>query len=122
MGCSTLALLILACISSFEIAYAVAETAIIRGTESEDDFACGGPVAGRPFTRFAYVMMHYEGTAKDPEYVLGTRVLIKSLIASKTSQDLVVLASTSVSRKTIRTFCDDGAIVQVIFDIAIILL
>ena len=122
MGWPALALLTLSCISAFEIAHAAAETSIVRGAESEDDFACGGPVAGRPFTRFAYVMMHYEGTAKDPEYVLGTRVLIKSLLASKTSQDLVVLASTSVSRKTIRTFCDDGAIVQVILRLCSMLL
>lgn len=88
-----------------------AETAVAAlGDAGDDDFACGGD---RAFTRFAYVMMHYEGTAKDPEYVLGTRVLIKSLLSSGTKQDLVVLASTSVSQKTLNTFCNDGAIVQV---------
>lgn len=74
------------------------------------EFACG---SAKDHTQFAYVMMHYEGTPKDPEYVLGTRVLIKSLQASGTKQDLVILASNSVSAATIRTFCADGAIVQV---------
>lgn len=38
-----------------------------------------GVVPHRRPSRFAYVMMHYEGTPKDDEYLLGLRVLIRSI-------------------------------------------
>ncbi len=75
--------------------------------------ACGATASGRPRSRFAYALMHYEGTERDKEYVLGTRVLIQSLLASGTKEDIVVLASRTVSQKSINRFCDDGAIVEV---------
>ena len=75
--------------------------------------ACGATPSGRPRSRFAYARMHYEGTERDKEYVLGTRVLIQSLLASGTTQDIVVLASKTVSRASINRFCDDGAVVEV---------
>jgi hypothetical protein len=90
------------------------DESVTNGVANEPQYAC--PVRMMPPTsRYAYVMMHYEGTPKDAEYVLGTRVLIKSLVASGTKQNLVVLASTSVSKKTIDAFCADGAVVQVQF-------
>jgi hypothetical protein len=75
--------------------------------------ACGATNSGKPRTRFAYALMHYEGTERDKEYVLGTRVLIQSLLASGTQQDIVILASKTVSQKSIDRFCADGVIVEV---------
>ena len=51
-------------------------------------------------TRFAYVAMHYEGTPRDDEYLLGLRVLIHSLLTSGTSQDVVVLLSSNARPST----------------------
>ena len=45
--------------------------------------------------------------------MLGTRVLIRSLKASGTQEDIVILASTTVSQATIDLFCADGVIVEV---------
>lgn len=67
--------------------------------------------------KHAYVTIHYEGTPADAEYVLGTRVLLKSLQDTGTTADLVVLASRTVSNETIKRFCDDGVIVEVVDDI-----
>ena len=56
------------------------------------------PVTNR--TRFAYVGMHYEGTPRDDEYLLGLRTLIFSLQSSGTQQDIVVLLSDNVRQST----------------------
>lgn len=58
--------------------------------------------------KFAYVTVHYEGTKRDAEYVLGIQVLMQSIRLSKTSADLVVLASNTVSLKSKQLFKDMG--------------
>ncbi|KAJ0406909.1 hypothetical protein P43SY_001760 [Pythium insidiosum] len=65
--------------------------------------------ANRPArSRFAYVTVHYEGTSRDPEYVLGVQVLMQSIKLTGTPHDLVVLASDSVSEASKRTFASIG--------------
>lgn len=59
-------------------------------------------------SRFAYVTVHYEGTSRDPEYVLGVQVLMQSIKLTGTPHDLVVLASDSVSEASKRIFADIG--------------
>ena len=51
-------------------------------------------------TRFAYVALHYEGTPRDDEYLLGLRTTIYSLQQSGTTQDIVVLLSDNVRQST----------------------
>ena len=51
-------------------------------------------------TRFAYVALHYEGTPRDDEYLLGLRTTIHSLQLSGTTQDIVVLLSDNVRPST----------------------
>lgn len=63
-------------------------------------------------SRNAYVTIHYEGTDRDPEYVLGIRVLMQSLRATGTTDDIVVLASDTVSEASRETFRRDGAVVK----------
>lgn len=58
--------------------------------------------------RHAYVTIHYEGTARDPEYVLGIRTMMRSLRNSGTPHDLVVLAAESVSQHSRALFEQDG--------------
>lgn len=41
--------------------------------------ALAAPAKPASALKFAYVMMHYEGTSKDDEYLLGLRVLIRSI-------------------------------------------
>ena len=79
-------------------------------------FAATTTVA-RPTSRFAYVTVHYEGTKRDAEYVLGIQVLFQSLRLTGTPHDLVVLASTSVSDASIRLFEGMGCHVIVVEDI-----
>lgn len=54
--------------------------------------------------RYAYVTVHYEGTSRDDEYVLGIQVLMQSIKLTGTPHDLVVLASESVSQQSKRIF------------------
>ena len=63
-------------------------------------------------SRFAYVMIHYEGTPKDDLYVLGSRVVIKSIRDSGTKQDIVVLCATNVRESTKQAFREVGAIIR----------
>lgn len=63
--------------------------------------------ATRP-SRFAYVTVHYEGTSRDAEYVLGVQVLMQSIKLTGTQHDLVVLASNSVSDESKRMFRSIG--------------
>jgi hypothetical protein len=60
----------------------------------------------------AYVTIHYEGTSKDDEYVLGIRTLVKSLQISGTKADIVVLLADNVRPSTKETFKRDGCIVK----------
>jgi len=59
--------------------------------------------------RYAYVLMHYEGTPKDDEYVLGLRVLIRSIQDTKTPHDIVVILSKNVRESTRAALQADGA-------------
>ena len=70
--------------------------------------------SGAPHTpsRFAYVLMHYEGTPKDDEYLLGMRVLIRSIQETGTPHDIVVITSTNVRDSTKQTLLDDGALLN----------
>lgn len=70
--------------------------------------------SGLPHTpsRFAYVLMHYEGTPKDDEYLLGMRVLIRSIQETKTPYDIVVITSSNVRESTKQALLDDGALLN----------
>lgn len=50
-----------------------------KPTENTPITASTNGVAPSARGKFAYVMMHYEGTSKDDEYLLGLRVLIRSI-------------------------------------------
>lgn len=63
----------------------------------------GGGDTG-PKSRFAYVTVHYEGTSRDAEYVLGIQVLMQSIKLTGTPHDLVVLASESVTEQSKQLF------------------
>lgn len=68
-------------------------------------------------SRFAYVMLHYEGTPADDEYLLGLRVLIKSIQISDTSNDIVVLLSNNVRASTRQQLLSDNVIIDIIDNI-----
>jgi hypothetical protein len=53
--------------------------------------------------------MHYEGTPKDDEYLLGLRVLIRSIQDTGTKQDIVVILSRNVRVSTRQALTADGA-------------
>lgn len=59
-------------------------------------------------SRFAYVTVHYEGTKRDAEYVLGIQVLMQSIKLTKSPYDLVVLASNTVTAKSKSLFKQIG--------------
>ncbi|KAG6574461.1 Glycosyl transferase [Phytophthora cinnamomi] len=61
-----------------------------------------------PTSRFAYVTVHYEGTSRDAEYVLGVQVLMHSIKMTGSPYDLVVLASDSVSERSKALFRSMG--------------
>lgn len=50
--------------------------------------ACSGEIDNRSFRRYAYMTIHYEGTERDDEYVLGIRVWVQSLLVHSTSEFL----------------------------------
>jgi len=70
-------------------------------------FLCGIECA----SKYAYTTIFYEGTPKDAEYLLGARVMIRSLKRTGTKHDIVVLVSPNVQPETKRIFRADGAIV-----------
>ncbi|UIZ21271.1 hypothetical protein KXD40_001208 [Peronospora effusa] len=59
-------------------------------------------------SRFAYVTVHYEGTSRDAEYVLGVQVMMHSIKMTGSPYDLVVLASESVSEESKTLFRSMG--------------
>ncbi len=63
-------------------------------------------VAG-PKGRFAYVTIHYEGTADDAAYVLGIRVLMQSL--KPLAYPFIILVSDSVTAASRDQFIKEGA-------------
>ncbi|KAL6052711.1 glycogenin glucosyltransferase glg1 [Balamuthia mandrillaris] len=75
------------------------------------------PPSPPPTSRNAYVMIHYEGTPRDAEYLFGLRVTLRSLKLSKTRQDLVVLVSQNVRQETRQLLEADGALVHTVPDI-----
>ena len=68
-------------------------------------------------SRNAYVTMHYEGTSRDDEYVLGISVLMQSLQLSNTDADLLVILSPSVSHATRLHFTKIGCKIQMLDNI-----
>eukprot|EP00123_Amoebidium_parasiticum_P010842 comp20354_c0_seq1/m.25694 comp20354_c0_seq1/g.25694 ORF comp20354_c0_seq1/g.25694 comp20354_c0_seq1/m.25694 type:complete len:509 (-) comp20354_c0_seq1:142-1668(-) len=70
----------------------------------------GEPVVpSRPDKKYAFVTIHYEGTPKDDEYVLGIRVLLRSIRNTGTKADIVVLLSDNVRQSTRNLFAAEGA-------------
>jgi hypothetical protein len=69
-------------------------------------------------SKYAYVTIHYEGTERDDEYVLGVRTLIKSIQISGSKNDIIILVSPNVRQQTIDTFQKEGAKVKFIQNIA----
>jgi len=59
--------------------------------------------------RYAFATIHYEGTPRDEEYTLGIRVLIRSIKATGTKHDVIVLATDSVSDATRKLLIKEGA-------------
>jgi hypothetical protein len=72
------------------------------------------PEAAQKHSRNAYVLIHYEGTPKDDMYVLGTRVVIRSILETGTQQDVVVVCATNVRESTIEQFKREGAIIKMV--------
>eukprot|EP00053_Salpingoeca_punica_P008151 m.73710 g.73710 ORF g.73710 m.73710 type:complete len:492 (+) comp14475_c0_seq1:307-1782(+) len=70
-------------------------------------------VEGR--SRFAYVTIHYEGTANDAQYILGIRVLLKSLKPLR--YPFIVLVSHTVSQHTRDLLASEGAQIQQVVDV-----
>nr|CCA16211.1 glycosyl transferase putative [Albugo laibachii Nc14] len=75
------------------------------------------PLRAKAKSNFAYVTVHYEGTSRDQEYVLGIQVLMQSIKLSGTRHDLVVLVSESVTLATKKLFRDIGCRVLEVVDI-----
>ena len=73
------------------------------------------PVTGH--TRFAYVALHYEGTPRDDEYLLGLRTTLFSLRQSGTTQDILVLLSDNVRPSTRAQLLSDGALLHAVENI-----
>ena len=97
--------------------FIVAFLLLVSSTEAvESESSSNSP----PTSRFAYATIHYEGTKRDDEYVLGILVWIESLLASKTStfenscyksvleNDIVILLSKNVRQTTIDQFSKKG--------------
>jgi len=70
------------------------------------------------FSRYAYVTIHYEGTARDDEYVVGVRTLIRSIKMSGTLNDIIVLCSPNVREESKESFIREGAIIKQVENIA----
>uniref|UniRef100_M4BNY6 RxLR effector candidate protein n=1 Tax=Hyaloperonospora arabidopsidis (strain Emoy2) TaxID=559515 RepID=M4BNY6_HYAAE len=68
-------------------------------------------------SRYAYVTVHYEGTSRDAEYVLGVQVMMHSIKLTGSPYDLVVLASDSVSETSKALFRSMGCRVLDVVDI-----
>jgi hypothetical protein len=73
--------------------------------------------ACRPNKKYAYVTIHYEGTPRDEEYVLGIRVMVQSIKATGTQHDVIVLVSKNVRESSRQAFRDLGCIVTEVADV-----
>ncbi|KAF1318697.1 hypothetical protein FI667_g13692, partial [Globisporangium splendens] len=96
-----LVLLLLGCVQSVAAEATAAEAAAAVAVSDKN-------ANGKITSRFAYVTVHYEGTSRDAEYVLGVQVLMQSIKLTGTPYDLVVLASDSVSEESKRIFRSIG--------------
>lgn len=84
------------------------EAQAVEAVAAANDKPLAAGAAASTTSRFAYVTVHYEGTSRDAEYVLGIQVLMQSIKLTGTPYDLVVLASDSVSEQTKRIFRSIG--------------
>ncbi|KAF4319795.1 hypothetical protein BBO99_00006108 [Phytophthora kernoviae] len=82
------------------VAGASADVQAVQATQDQDQ--------DPPTSRFAYVTVHYEGTSRDAEYVLGVQILMHSIKMTGSPYDLVVLASDSVSERSKTLFRSMG--------------
>jgi len=57
----------------------------------------------------AYATIHYEGTQRDDEYLLGVRVLIQSLKETRTAADIIILVADSVREPSKEVLAATGA-------------
>jgi len=64
---------------------------------------------GTAKTKNAFATIHYEGTPRDDEYLLGIRVLIKSVRMAGQTEDFLVLVTESVKHETRKILTDAGA-------------
>lgn len=92
-------LLLFCCAQALPANAAAAQHAAAIAAGARGDVAAG---------RFAYVTVHYEGTSRDAEYVLGIQVLMQSIKRTDTPHDLVVLASDTVTEKSKQIFRSIG--------------
>ncbi len=60
-------------------------------------------------SKYAFATIHYEGTPRDDEYLLGIRVLIKSIRMAGHTEDFLVLLTESVKHDTRRILTEAGA-------------
>ena len=98
-----LALLLLLLLPSHSLAYDLLPT---HTTPPVDIRSPRNPTTA--LTRFAYVALHYEGTPRDDEYLLGLRTTLYSLQQSGTTQDILVLLSDNVRPTTRAQLLADG--------------
>jgi len=59
--------------------------------------------------KYAFATIHYEGTQRDDEYLLGIRVLIKSVRMLGHTEDFLVLVTESVKQETRQILTDASA-------------
>ena len=64
--------------------------------------AARGAEAGR----FAFATIHYEGTPNDDAYIMGVRVLLRSLASSQYPR--LILTSSNVQQSTRDAFAKEG--------------
>lgn len=125
---SLLTCLVCGCLMGGVEAAGAVSAATHSGLKAADKAAvpASGLLCGAVTADTAFVSIHYEGTERDEEYLLGLRVLHSSLRRhhSESSEgragsgaavrpDFVVLVSPSVSNTTVATLCSDGAVVEV---------
>lgn len=68
--------------------------------------------------KYAYATIHYEGTERDEEYILGIRTLLRSIKATGTTHDILVLVTENVKDSSRRLFENEGAKIKQITSIS----
>eukprot|EP01114_Cavostelium_apophysatum_P009313 TRINITY_DN22414_c0_g1_i1.p1 TRINITY_DN22414_c0_g1~~TRINITY_DN22414_c0_g1_i1.p1 ORF type:complete len:540 (+),score=109.64 TRINITY_DN22414_c0_g1_i1:159-1778(+) len=87
-----------------------ADEALIQGINDSEELSY--PIISTPKVapkKYAYATLHYEGTQRDEEYLLGVRVLIKALQHSGTKHDIVVIVPETVTPDTRKILRAEGA-------------